>query len=68
MRSICRQRFEIVWKAANTTPTTDKVETEIVEASADQPAATAAEKAPQPAPAATKPSFALPGTDPLRFL
>jgi hypothetical protein len=49
-------RFEIVWKAANTTPTTDKVETEIVEASADQPAASAAEKAPQPAPAATKPA------------
>jgi hypothetical protein len=61
-------RFEIVWKGGNTTPTTDSVETEIVEASGDQPAASAAEKAPQPAPAATKPSFALPGTDPLRFL
>jgi hypothetical protein len=52
-------RFEIVWKAANTTPTTGKVETEIVEASADQPAASAGEKAPQPAPGATEPAAAL---------
>jgi hypothetical protein len=32
-------RFEIVWKSAKIAPTTDDVETEIAEASADQPAA-----------------------------
>ena len=32
-------RFEIVWKIATSAPTTDEVETEIAEASADQPAA-----------------------------
>jgi hypothetical protein len=32
------ERFEIVWKIAKTAPTTDEVETEIAEASADQPA------------------------------
>jgi hypothetical protein len=32
-------RFEIVWKIATFAPTTDEVETEIAEASADQPAA-----------------------------
>ena len=47
--------FEIVWKIANTAPTTDEVETEIAEASADQPAAASlAEAGSQPAPAATK--------------
>src|SRR5271155_2650428 len=48
-------RFEIVWKIAKTAPTTDEVETEIAEASADQPAAASpTEAAPQPAPAATE--------------
>ena len=32
-------RFEIVWKIATSAPTTDEVETEIAEASEDQPAA-----------------------------
>ena len=32
-------RFEIVWKTVKAAPTTDEVETEIAEASADQPAA-----------------------------
>jgi hypothetical protein len=50
-------RFEIVWKTANTAPTTDEVEIEIAEASADQPAAASpTEAAPQPAPAATEPA------------
>src|SRR5271155_475238 len=50
-------RFEIVWKIAKTAPTTDEVETEIAEASADQPAAASpTEAAPQPAPAATEPA------------
>ena len=47
-------RFEIVWKIATSAPTTVEVETEIDEASADRPAASEAEKAPQPASAATK--------------
>ena len=47
--------FEIVWKIAKTAPTTDEVETEIAEASAEQPAAASlAEAASQPAPAATE--------------
>src|SRR5712671_493364 len=51
--------FEIVWKIAKTAPTTDEVETEIAEASAEQPAATSlAEAASQPAPAATEPATA----------
>ena len=51
--------FEIVWKIAKTAPTTDEVETEIAEASAEQPAAASlAEAASQPAPAATKPATA----------
>jgi len=32
-------RFAILWKIATSAPTTDEVETEIAEASADQPAA-----------------------------
>src|SRR6266480_1899908 len=52
--------FEIVWKIAKTAPTTDEVETEIAEASAEQPAAASlAEAASQPAPAATEPFPAL---------
>ena len=50
--------FEIVWKIAKTAPTTDEVETEIAEASAEQPAAASlAEAASQPAPA-TEPATA----------
>jgi hypothetical protein len=49
-------RFEIVWKTAKTLPTIGEVETEIAEASADQPAASEAEPAPQLAPAATEPA------------
>src|SRR5205814_6973184 len=50
-------RFEIVWKIGKTAPTTDEVETEIAEASADQPAAASpTEPASQPAPAATEPA------------
>src|SRR5947209_6661176 len=48
-------RFEIVWKIATSAPSTDEVETEIAEASADQPAAALpTEAASQPAPAATE--------------
>jgi hypothetical protein len=50
-------RFEIVWKIAKTAPTIGEVETEIAEASADQPAASEAEPAPQLAPAATEPAM-----------
>ena len=51
--------FEIVWKIAKTAPTTDEIETEIAEASAEQPAAASlAEAASQPAPAATEPATA----------
>ena len=52
--------FEIVWKTANTAPTTDEVETEIAKASAEQPAAASlAEAASQPAPpSATEPEMA----------
>src|SRR6478672_11351406 len=51
-------RFEIVWKSAKA-PTTDEVETEIAEVSADQPAAASpTEAASQPAPAATEPATA----------
>src|ERR1700730_9290113 len=50
-------RFEIVWKTAQTRPTTDEVETEIAEALADQPAAASpTEAASQPGPAATEPA------------
>src|SRR5712671_3013501 len=50
-------RFEIVWKTVKAAPTTDEVETEIAEASADQPAAASpTEAASQPAPAATEPA------------
>src|SRR6202040_1778895 len=48
-------RFEIVWKITTSAPTTDEVETEIAEASADQPAvALPTEAASPPAPAATE--------------
>jgi hypothetical protein len=48
-------RFEIVWKTVKAAPTSDEVETEIAEASADQPAAASpTEDASQPAPAATE--------------
>jgi hypothetical protein len=50
-------RFEIVWKIGKTAPTTDEVETEIAEASADQPAAASpTEAATQPAPSPTEPA------------
>ena len=49
-------RFEIVWKTARTAQTIGEVETEITEASADQPAASEAEPAPQLVPAATEPA------------
>jgi hypothetical protein len=53
-------RFEIVWKIAKAVPTTDEVEIEIAEASADQPAAASpTEAASQPAPVATEPALAL---------
>ena len=53
-------RFEIVWKSAKIAPTTDDVETEIAEASADQPAAASpTEDASQSVPAATEPASAL---------
>ena len=52
-------RFEIVWKTVKAAPTSDEVETEIAEASADQPAAASpTEAASQPAPAATEPATA----------
>src|SRR5580704_12875634 len=50
-------RFKIVWKTVKAAPTSDEVETEIAEASADQPAAASpTEAASQPAPAATEPA------------
>jgi hypothetical protein len=50
-------RFEIVWKTAKTTPTTDAVETQIANAWADRPAAASpTEAAPQPMPTATEPA------------
>src|SRR6202045_3145144 len=50
-------RFEIVWKTVKAAPASDEVETEIAEASADQPAAASpTEAASQPAPAATEPA------------
>ena len=49
-------RFEIVWKTVKAAPTSDEVETEIAEASADQPAtASPTEAASQPAPAPPSP-------------
>src|SRR5580693_3002724 len=53
-------RFKIVWKTVKAAPTSDEVETEIAEASADQPAAASpTEAASQPAPAAAEPAPAL---------
>jgi hypothetical protein len=53
-------RFEIVWKIVKAAPTSDEVETEIAEASADQPAAASpTEAASQPAPVATEAAPAL---------
>src|SRR4051812_43479614 len=50
-------RFEIVWKIAETAPTTDQVEDEIAEASADQAiAASPSEGASQHSPAVTEPA------------
>src|SRR3954454_10411561 len=50
-------RFEIVWKTAKIAPTIGEGETEIAEASADQPAdASPTEPASHPAPAATEPA------------
>jgi hypothetical protein len=50
-------RFEIVWKNATTAPTANEIETEIAEASVDQPAAASpTEDASQPTPSATKPA------------
>jgi hypothetical protein len=50
-------RFEIVWKIAEPAPTTDEVEDEISDASADQPvAASPTEGASQTKPAATEPA------------
>src|SRR3984893_11508871 len=50
-------RFEIVWKNATTAPTASEIETEIAEASVDQPAAPSpTEDAPAPTPSATKPA------------
>ena len=50
-------RFEIVWKIAKAAPTTDEIEIEITEASAEQPAAASPTEAPsQPTPAATEPA------------
>src|SRR5437763_5934155 len=53
-------RFEIVWKVAETAPTTDQVEIKTAEALAVQPvAAPPTEAASQPAPATTEPAAAL---------
>src|ERR1700726_185450 len=53
-------RFLIVWKTVKAAPTSDEVETEIAEASADQPAAASpTEAASQPAPVATEAAPAL---------
>src|SRR5258708_35604817 len=50
-------RFEIVWKTVKAAPISDEIETEIAEASADQPAAASpTEAASQPAPAVTEPA------------
>src|SRR5205085_7799681 len=50
-------RFEIVWKIAETASTTDEVETEIAEASADQAiTASPIEGASQRSPAVTEPA------------
>jgi hypothetical protein len=59
-------RFEIVWKTAKTAPATDEVETQLAEASADQPAAASpTEPASQPAPAATELATTAAVTQPL---
>jgi hypothetical protein len=50
-------RFEIVWKIAKTAPTTDEVEIQIANASADRPAAASpTEAAPHPVSTATEPA------------
>jgi hypothetical protein len=54
IKSSANGRFEIVWKTAQTAPTTDEVETELAEATA-HPAA-ASPTASQLAPAATEPA------------
>src|ERR1700737_2547720 len=53
-------RFKIVWKTVKAAPTSNEVETEIAEASADQPAAASpTEAASQPAPVAIEAAPAL---------
>src|SRR5438045_933525 len=49
-------RFEIVWKTVKAAPTTDEVEIQLAEASADEPAAALPTEAAQPAPAAPEPA------------
>jgi hypothetical protein len=49
-------RFEIVWRTAKAAPATDEVETQLAEASAEEPAAALPTEASQPAPAATEPA------------
>jgi hypothetical protein len=50
-------RLEIVWKTAEAAPATDELETQLAEASADEPsAALPNEAASQPAPAAAEPA------------
>src|SRR5207302_9804790 len=52
-------RFEIVWKTAKAAPPTDEVETQLAEASADEPAAALPTEASPPVPAATELAAAL---------
>src|ERR1700719_4131613 len=53
-------RFEIVWKSAKIAPTTDDVETEIAESSADQRAAASpTEEASQPSASGYRPSLGI---------
>src|SRR5689334_12510412 len=62
-------RFEIVWKTVKAAPTADEVETEIAEASADQPEAVSpTEATSQPAPAVTEPATTDAPTQPLHAL
>src|SRR5690348_2354713 len=58
IRPSANGRFEIVWKTAKAPPATDEVETQLAEASADEPAAALPTEASQPAPAATEPATA----------
>src|SRR5438105_2507283 len=59
-------RFEIVWKTAKAAPATDEVETQLAEASADEPAAALpTEAASQPLPAAAEPATSDAGPQPV---